>query len=98
MIMIRCFLCTVGSVYIKSKEALAKDVLKYLVEMCCGIQNLAPVKHHFHIISAIVKVLPFLFNYSFCYLRLECFINQLLIYMVPLLFIYVIIFRLSSRV
>jgi hypothetical protein len=57
MIMIRCFLCTVGSVYIKSKEALAKNVLKYLVEMCCGIQNLAPVKHHFHIISAIVKVL-----------------------------------------
>ncbi|WJX72672.1 hypothetical protein P8452_56524 [Trifolium repens] len=52
----RCFLCTVGSVYIKSKEALAKNVLKYLVEMCCGIQNLAPVKHHFHIISAIVKV------------------------------------------
>ncbi|KAK2361231.1 hypothetical protein P8452_07115 [Trifolium repens] len=51
---LRCFLCTVGSVYIKSKEALAKDVLKHLVEMCCGIQNPATV--HFHIISAIVKV------------------------------------------
>ncbi|CAK8579356.1 unnamed protein product [Lathyrus sativus] len=32
-------LCTVGSVYIKSKEAPAKDVLKDLVEMCRGIQN-----------------------------------------------------------
>ncbi|KAK2395394.1 hypothetical protein QL285_057135 [Trifolium repens] len=30
---LRCFLCTVGSVYIKSKEALAKDVLKHLVGM-----------------------------------------------------------------
>jgi hypothetical protein len=53
---LRCFLCTVGSVYIKSKEALANDVFKDLVEMCCGIQNPAPVKHLFHIISAIVKV------------------------------------------
>ncbi|XP_019420877.1 PREDICTED: vacuolar protein sorting-associated protein 35A-like [Lupinus angustifolius] len=32
-------LCTIGSVYIKSKEAPAKDVLKDLVEMCRGIQN-----------------------------------------------------------
>ncbi|KAK6922560.1 Vacuolar protein sorting-associated protein 35 [Dillenia turbinata] len=32
-------LCTVGSVYIKSKEAPAKDVLKDLVEMCHGIQH-----------------------------------------------------------
>lgn len=28
-----------GSVYIKSKEAPAKDVLKDLVEMCRGIQH-----------------------------------------------------------
>ncbi|GAA0154252.1 membrane traffic protein [Lithospermum erythrorhizon] len=32
-------LCTVGSVYIKSKEAPAKDILKDLVEMCRGIQH-----------------------------------------------------------
>ncbi|XP_050388036.1 vacuolar protein sorting-associated protein 35A-like isoform X1 [Argentina anserina] len=32
-------LCTVGSVYIKSKEAPSKDVLKDLVEMSRGIQN-----------------------------------------------------------
>lgn len=32
-------LCTVGSVYIKSKEAPTKDVLKDLVEMCRGIQH-----------------------------------------------------------
>ncbi|KAL0325897.1 UNVERIFIED_CONTAM: Vacuolar protein sorting-associated protein 35B [Sesamum radiatum] len=32
-------LCTVGSVYIKSKEAPAKDVLKDLVEMCRAVQN-----------------------------------------------------------
>ncbi|KAM3758710.1 hypothetical protein ACB098_01G065600 [Castanea mollissima] len=32
-------LCTVGSVYIKSKEAPAKDVLKDLVEMCRGVQH-----------------------------------------------------------
>ncbi|KAH7286518.1 hypothetical protein KP509_32G010800 [Ceratopteris richardii] len=32
-------LCTVGSVYIKSKDAPAKEVLKDLVEMCRGIQN-----------------------------------------------------------
>uniref|UniRef100_A0A1D1YWX6 Vacuolar protein sorting-associated protein 35 n=1 Tax=Anthurium amnicola TaxID=1678845 RepID=A0A1D1YWX6_9ARAE len=32
-------LCTVGSVYIKSKEAPAKDVLRDLVEMCRGIQH-----------------------------------------------------------
>ena len=35
----RYLLCTVGSVYIKSKEAPAKDVLKDLVEMCRGIQH-----------------------------------------------------------
>jgi len=39
MIMIRYLLCTVGSVYIKSKEAPAKNVLKDLVEMYRGIQN-----------------------------------------------------------
>uniref|UniRef100_A0A7N0UV23 Vacuolar protein sorting-associated protein 35 n=1 Tax=Kalanchoe fedtschenkoi TaxID=63787 RepID=A0A7N0UV23_KALFE len=32
-------LCTIGSVYIKSKEAPAKDVLKDLVEMCRGVQH-----------------------------------------------------------
>ncbi|XP_027091425.2 vacuolar protein sorting-associated protein 35B isoform X1 [Coffea arabica] len=32
-------LCTVGSVYIKSKEAPAKDVLKDLVEMCRSVQH-----------------------------------------------------------
>ncbi|KAJ6684727.1 VACUOLAR PROTEIN SORTING-ASSOCIATED PROTEIN 35A [Salix purpurea] len=32
-------LCTVGSVYIKSKEAPAKDVLKDLVEMCHSVQH-----------------------------------------------------------
>uniref|UniRef100_A0A6N2LCX6 Vacuolar protein sorting-associated protein 35 n=1 Tax=Salix viminalis TaxID=40686 RepID=A0A6N2LCX6_SALVM len=32
-------LCTVGSVFIKSKEAPAKDALKDLVEMCRGVQN-----------------------------------------------------------
>ncbi|VVA22390.1 PREDICTED: vacuolar [Prunus dulcis] len=32
-------LCTVGSVYIKYKEAPAKDVLKDLVEMCRAIQH-----------------------------------------------------------
>ncbi|WOK91819.1 hypothetical protein Cni_G00510 [Canna indica] len=32
-------LCTVGSVYIKLKEAPGKDVLKDLVEMCRGIQH-----------------------------------------------------------
>ncbi|OMO55794.1 Vacuolar protein sorting-associated protein 35 [Corchorus capsularis] len=32
-------LCTVGCVYIKTKEAPAKDVLKDLVEMCRGIQH-----------------------------------------------------------
>lgn len=35
----RYLLCTVGSVYIKSKEAPAKDILKDLVEMCRGIQH-----------------------------------------------------------
>ncbi|CAH2051390.1 unnamed protein product [Thlaspi arvense] len=32
-------LCTAGSVYIKTKEAPAKDILKDLVEMCRGIQH-----------------------------------------------------------
>ncbi|XP_075518944.1 vacuolar protein sorting-associated protein 35B-like [Primulina tabacum] len=32
-------LCTVGSVYIKSKQAPAKHVLKDLVEMCRGVQH-----------------------------------------------------------
>ncbi|KAL3639044.1 Vacuolar protein sorting-associated protein 35B [Castilleja foliolosa] len=32
-------LCTIGSVYIKSKEAPAKDVLKDLVEMCRAVQH-----------------------------------------------------------
>jgi hypothetical protein len=35
----RYLLCTVGSVYIKSKEAPAKDVLKDLVEMSRGVQH-----------------------------------------------------------
>ena len=35
----RYLLCTVGSVYIKSKEAPAKDILKDLVEMCRGVQH-----------------------------------------------------------
>ncbi|XP_020580939.1 vacuolar protein sorting-associated protein 35B-like isoform X2 [Phalaenopsis equestris] len=32
-------LCTVGSIYIKSKEAPAKDILKDIVEMCRGVQH-----------------------------------------------------------
>ncbi|KAF2592259.1 hypothetical protein F2Q70_00045496 [Brassica cretica] len=32
-------LCTVGSVYMKSKQAPSKDVLKDLVEMCRGVQH-----------------------------------------------------------
>ncbi|CAI0435599.1 unnamed protein product [Linum tenue] len=32
-------LCTVGSVYMKTKEAPPKDVLKDLVEMCRGVQH-----------------------------------------------------------
>ncbi|CAI0380407.1 unnamed protein product [Linum tenue] len=32
-------LCTVGSVYMKTKEAPPKDVLKDLVEMCKGVQH-----------------------------------------------------------
>ncbi|KAG6591260.1 Vacuolar protein sorting-associated protein 35B, partial [Cucurbita argyrosperma subsp. sororia] len=32
-------LCTVGSVYMKSKEVLAKEILKDLVEMCRGVQH-----------------------------------------------------------
>ena len=38
-LLFRYLLCTVGSVYIKSKEAPAKDILKDLVEMCRGIQH-----------------------------------------------------------
>ncbi|XAR73750.1 hypothetical protein NMG60_11007822 [Bertholletia excelsa] len=32
-------LCTVGSVYLRSKEAPTKDVLKDIVEMCRGVQH-----------------------------------------------------------
>ncbi|KAK9808922.1 hypothetical protein WJX72_006449 [[Myrmecia] bisecta] len=32
-------LCTVGSCYIRSKEAAAKEILKDLVEMCKGVQH-----------------------------------------------------------
>ena len=35
----RYLLCTVGSVYVRSKEAPAKDVLKDLVEMSRGVQH-----------------------------------------------------------
>ncbi len=35
----RYLLCTVGSCYIRSKEAPAKSVLKDLVEMCKGVQH-----------------------------------------------------------
>lgn len=35
----RYLLCTAGSVYIKTKEAPAKEILKDLVEMCRGIQH-----------------------------------------------------------
>lgn len=35
----RYLLCTVGSVYIRSKTAPVRDVLKDLVEMCRGIQH-----------------------------------------------------------
>ncbi len=35
----RYLLITVGSVYIKAKEASAKDVLRDLVEMCRGVQH-----------------------------------------------------------
>ncbi len=38
--MVSYLLVTVGSIYIKSKEALAKDVLRDLVEMCRGVQVL----------------------------------------------------------
>lgn len=37
--MVTYLLVTVGSVYIKSKEATAKDVLRDLVEMCRGVQH-----------------------------------------------------------
>ena len=45
MLIIFFFLCsrylliTVGSIYIKTKEAPAKDVLRDLVEMCRGVQH-----------------------------------------------------------
>ena len=32
-------MCTLGSCYIKSKEANAKDILKDLVEMCKGVRQ-----------------------------------------------------------
>lgn len=35
----RYLLCTVGSCFIRSKEAHAKDILKDLVEMCKGVQH-----------------------------------------------------------
>jgi len=35
----RYLLCTVGSVYIKSKEVPAKDILRDLVEMCRAVQH-----------------------------------------------------------
>lgn len=35
----RYLLCTVGSVYVKSKEAPAREVLRDLVEMCRGVQH-----------------------------------------------------------
>ena len=37
--MTRYLLCTVGSCFIRSKEAHAKDILKDLVEMCKGVQH-----------------------------------------------------------
>ena len=39
VVSVRYLLCTVGSVYIKSKEAPSKDVLKDIIEMCRGIQH-----------------------------------------------------------
>ncbi|KAK7388606.1 hypothetical protein VNO78_23428 [Psophocarpus tetragonolobus] len=47
------FLCTVASVYIKSKEAPVNDVLKDLVEMCRGIQH--PV-HGLFLLSELSQV------------------------------------------
>ena len=35
----RYLLCTVGSCYIRSREAHAKDILKDLVELCQGVQQ-----------------------------------------------------------
>ena len=35
----RYLLCTVGSCYIRSREAHAKDILKDLVELCKGVQH-----------------------------------------------------------
>ncbi len=35
----RYLLCTVGAVYIRSREAPAKDILKDLVELCKGVQH-----------------------------------------------------------
>ncbi len=35
----RYLLVTVGSIYIRTKEAPAKDVLRDLVEMCRGVQH-----------------------------------------------------------
>ena len=36
---VRYLLCTVGSCFIRSKEAHARDILKDLVEMCKGVQH-----------------------------------------------------------
>ena len=48
-------LITVGSVYIKTKEAPAKDILKDLVEMCKGVQH--PTRGLFlrHYLSTVTK-------------------------------------------
>lgn len=35
----RYLLCTIGSVYIKSKDVTATDILKDLVEMCRAVQH-----------------------------------------------------------
>jgi Vacuolar protein sorting-associated protein 35 len=35
----RYLLCAVGAVYIRSKEAPAKDILRDLVEMCKGVRS-----------------------------------------------------------
>ena len=35
----RYLLCTVGSCFIRAKEAHAKDILRDLVEMCKGVQH-----------------------------------------------------------
>eukprot|EP00958_Prasinococcus_capsulatus_P018769 scaffold2229_cov413-Prasinococcus_capsulatus_cf.AAC.14 len=52
-------LCTVGSVYIQTKEAPARDVLKDLVEMCRGVQH--PIRGLFlrsYLAQTCKKLLP----------------------------------------